>query len=450
MDNNNLKILYWADFKKSYSRHLLKRVSAYCPQCEFEIIEDIWQISHDEFDLSQYDIIMLQSTDVTKFSSDEKEREKIGDRLDEFVDSGKKLIVTHDIIYRRTRNITLQQMFNYQVNNFQRETDVPYSKTAYCKQVHAFSSLTSNFLLADGEICWGDTDKLHEKEIFFDTLITNPQTGKKITVPLVIGKVYNGDGQLIWLNTGDTYEDPPRPITELDENFIKLLAECINIDLRKLKNMESDGSDILPYLSKCDFSKPFSFICYTAANSARVYEICLFLDKLGINYYLDFKNITSSTPGSDGWKDNVHAALNHENCHSAFVFLSENFFESDNCYFEIKQMNNFEKPFVPILMSISMAVDRMIGLINSWSPLLNDEKIQTYKDILAIKRKPDMSGFEVNQLVYHCHRNMSQFLNPQLIYTISQQCSVSPDINLEDKDAIEKIIQECKEITNSL
>lgn len=446
MEEKIYKVLWWADFKRSYSKHLIKQLRQYCPNYEFTILDEIWVLKNDDYDLSHYDIIILQSTDVTKFSAVEAEREAISERLDDFVDDGKKLIVSHDIIYRRTRNKHLQEMYNYQINNFYRAVDVKYSKTAFCKQVHAFSSLQSTFSLRDGEICWGDISQVHDKKIFFDTIITDINTGNKYVIPLVFGKIYNGDGQLIWFNTGDSYDEPPQPITDIDENFVLLLSECLKINLRELKDVESDGDKILPYLHKCDFSKPFSFICYSATNSARVYEICLFLDKLGINYFLDFKNITSSQPGSEGWKETVHQALNHKNCSSAFVFISEDFLESDNCYFEVRQMNNFEKSFVPILMSLSLDIERILQIINSWSPLVYEEKIRTFKDLMAIRKKPDSTLLEVNQLIFHCRRDLAHFKNSQLMSTIEKNCN--PGIELHNnQENIERLIEECKEIS---
>ncbi|HBD06164.1 MAG TPA: hypothetical protein DCY93_01990, partial [Firmicutes bacterium] len=377
------KVLYWADFKKSFSRHLIERLKEKCPNYEFDVLDEIWRIKEDSFDLDQYDIVLLQSTDVTKFSANETERNIIEERLDDFADSGKKIIVSHDVIYRRTRNKRLQEMFNYQIINFHRSKEVKYSKTPYCKRVNAFSSLQSDFKLNDGEVCWGSLDSMDDKKIFFDTIIQDPETGKKIVVPLVFGKLYNCDGQLIWFNTGDTFENPPQPITSLDDNFINLLAECLKINIKELKETTINVNHLITKLHPCDFSKPFTFISYSNKNDARVYEICLFLDKLGINYFLDFKNISAAALGSDGWKDDVSRALNHVNCTSAFIFISEDFLNSDNCFYEVQEINKISKKFVPILMSISMNPERILQEINSWSALTDDAL--EYKNLLAIR-----------------------------------------------------------------
>ena len=414
------KILYWADFKKSYSRHLIRKLQSIDPNLEFHILDNLTEILNG-IDIFQYSIILIQVTDVSKFSASEDERNRIGEALEEYVDCGNKLIVSHDVIYRRTRNEILQDMYHYKINNFARENSVKYTKTSYCKRVNAFSSLQSIFHLQDGELCWGDISQLQDKKIFFDTTLTDPQTGKRIRIPLVFGKIY-GEGQLPWFNTGDTYDDPPIPIIELNEDFVKLLSECIHIDLNNLKEPEYDSEAVLSQLHKCDFSKPFSFICYSAADSQRVYDNCLVLDKLGINYFLDFKNITSATPGSEGWKENVHQALEHENCTSAFVFISEDFLASQNCFYELQKMNAFEKKFIPILLCISMDVERILDIIQEWDSLTNEDKIQTFKDVLAIRKDPHGTGWQVNQLIYHCHRDLRHFKKSQLMETILENC----------------------------
>lgn len=438
-----IKVLYWADFKKSYSRHLIKKMQERDERLEFRVLDHIIDLLSPDLDIFDYSIVMIQVTDVTKFSASEDERNKIGELLDEFVDEGNKLIVSHDVIYRRTRNETLQEMYHYKINNFGRESKIKYTKTNYCKQVNAFSELPSIFYLDDGELCWGDVSKLQDKKIFFDTTTIDPQTGKRIRIPLVFGKIYGG-GQLIWFNTGDTYDDPPKPITELDENFVKLLLECVRIDLNNLKQTEFDGEQILSKLHKCDMSKPFSFICYSAADSQRVYQNCLVLDKLGVNYYLDFKNITSATPGSEGWKENVHEALDHENCTSAFVFISEDFLNSDNCFYELQKMNNFQKKFVPILFGVSMDLERVLEIIQEWDSLTNEEKIKTFKDVLAIRKNEYHTGWQINQLVYHCHRDLRHFKKSQLMATMLENCGLPFSSSQEYLDKIDEILQECR------
>ena len=122
------RVLYWADFKKSYSRHLIKKLQEINPSLEFTILDHIVDILSPNVDVFDYQIVMIQVTDVTKFSASESEREKIGELLEEFADEGNKLIVSHDVVYRRTRNEVLQEMYHYKINNFARENNVKYSQ----------------------------------------------------------------------------------------------------------------------------------------------------------------------------------------------------------------------------------------------------------------------------------------------------------------------------------
>lgn len=448
MEEKKYKVFYWADFdfKRNYSKQLIKELKKICPEYEIDYQDKIWMLSKDEFDLSVYDIVLLQSTDVTKFSADDSEREAICNRLDEFVDDGKKLIVSHDVLYRRTRNDNLQDMYNYSIKNFARANDVKYYKTSYCKRVRAFNSLQSSFFLSDGELCWGDVTRLGDKKVFFDAIATDPISGNKVIVPTVFGKTYNG-GSLIWFNTGDTFEEPPRPISEPDKNFVALLAEMLKLDLYSLDEGLSDGQYILAHLKSCDFSKPYVFISYCEENSARVYEMCLLLDMMGVNYFIDRKNITSTALGSDGWKKCVNDALDNENCASAFVFLSEEFLKSDNCLYEMKLIDERKEKFVPMFMSVSLDNERIIAMINTMQPISDADKIRVYTDVLSIRKKQSSSDLEMNQLVFYCHRDLSQFKDVQLLNTIKQNCCFDGAEKLTDGEYVVSLIERCKEIT---
>lgn len=163
-----------------------------------------------------------------------------------------------------------------------------------------------------------------------------------------------------------------------------------------------------------------------------------------MNYFLDFKNITSATPGSEGWKENVHNALDHENCTSAFVFMSEDFLNSPNCFYELQKMNMFEKKFVPILLGVSLDMERVLDIIQEWDSLTHEDKIKTFKDILAIRKKENDRGLQINQLVYHCHRDLRHFKKSQLVETMLENCG----LNVADAgayfQAIDDILQACE------
>lgn len=443
------KVLYWADFdfKQNYSRRLIRKLNERCPDYEITNIEGIWKLAHDDFDISEYDIILLQSTDVTKFSAEEKQIEKIGDRLEDFLDDGKKLIVSHDVIYRRTRNERLQDMYNYRIKNFARTRDVEYFKTSFCKQTGAFSTLSDAFTLCDGEVCWGDIDEYDDKMIFMETVVKDPANEQMRFVPTVFGKKYNG-GSLIWFNTGDTFDGPPKAIANMDDNFVKLLAECLEIDLYSLKSADhNNGKMLLTHLKECDKDKPFVFISYCDSNADRVYEICLMLDYLGVNYFIDKKNIISTSMSTEGWKTEIKNALNHPNCSAALVFLSEEFFDSINCVYEIEQMNLLKDKFDPVILSVSLSVRKIPKIIDTWRAAdLN--KISLFRDLLSLNQKPNTTEWEVNQLVFNCHRDLSQFNNLQLVNTLVAKCNITDD-KIYDKNYIKALIEKCKSVSKN-
>jgi len=444
------KVLYWADFdfKLNYSKRLIKQLKEHCPEYDFTYLKEIWKIGDESFDLNEYDVIILQSTDVTKFSADDSEITRIGEKLEDYIDEGKKIIVSHDVIYRRTRNERLQDMYNYKIKNFARAKEVEYFKTTFCKKTNAFSSLNDSFKLWDGEVCWGDVTNLNDKMVFFETEVKDPTNDQaKIFVPTVFGKKYNG-GSLIWFNTGDTFEDPPKAIAELDKNFVNLLIECLNINIYNLTIPEKNGDEILRQLKVCDLTKPFVFISYCESNAARVYEICLMLDYLGVNYFIDKKNIVSSSFYSEGWKTEITNALNNENCTSAFIFLSEEYFASSNCLYEIEQIS-LHKKFIPVLLSISLSINKIPKIIDRWQAVSDYLKITLYRDLLSIKKKPDSNEVEVNQLVFNCHRNLSQFHDHQLLNTLKANCKID-DARLFDENYINSLIAKCKQITEKV
>ncbi|HLO45566.1 MAG TPA: hypothetical protein VK175_14605 [Leadbetterella sp.] len=157
--------------------------------------------------------IILIVTDVTKLSEIEEERNKIQTHLVDFVKNGGILIGTHDIIYRRTRNEKLQEIFGCQSNNFIRfnnssinvEINGKYSKHPLLE------GLPNNFNLSDGEICWGEWS--HDADLLISTTKkfkpnSNIDTVSKKVPMLVIRKFPNKGkvGLTIWLNSCDKFE----------------------------------------------------------------------------------------------------------------------------------------------------------------------------------------------------------------------------------------------------
>ncbi len=90
------KVLYWADFKKSYSRHLIRKLQEIDPSLEFKILDNITDILHD-VDVFDYQIVLIQVTDVSKFSASEDERNRIGETLEDYVDAILAICKNHNV-----------------------------------------------------------------------------------------------------------------------------------------------------------------------------------------------------------------------------------------------------------------------------------------------------------------------------------------------------------------
>ena len=104
--------------------------------------------------------IILIVTDCTKFSSNIYAAKRINETLVRYVRKGGKLIGAHDVIYRRTKNELLQNMFGCKIVNFEQTETVHYHKTEECLEEDRFSNLPEDFVLHDAEICWEKLQKM--------------------------------------------------------------------------------------------------------------------------------------------------------------------------------------------------------------------------------------------------------------------------------------------------
>ncbi len=208
-------ILMWGDFESGVLNKLIKRLDM-DKGYYFEILIDPVEILSKE--LSCIDTIVLIDTDVTKLSNNDEVIQKINDTLIDYVDSGGRLVVTHDLIYRRTRNDGLQKLLGCRITNFQSADIIKYKKTDLCNELNHFSELPDEFELHDGEFCWGQYAP--DVEVFFET-----EDG----IPLVFSREY-GNGVCVWMNPGDYKEYPPQSIVKPEKEFIQMLKEAILIE----------------------------------------------------------------------------------------------------------------------------------------------------------------------------------------------------------------------------
>lgn len=206
-------VLLWADFNNVILDKIIKRLNIN-DECSFEELDDPLNILSR--DLSEVDAIVLIVTDCTKFSNNELAIRRINQTLEDYVRQGGKLICTHDVIYRRTRNDLLQEMYGCKITHFKEATDVTYVKSEDCRENGLFTSLPETFMLHDAEICWGNL--AYDVDVHFET----PDG-----IPLVFSREY-GSGVCIYLHSGDYKFDPPPSIGKPQKEFIDLLREAIH------------------------------------------------------------------------------------------------------------------------------------------------------------------------------------------------------------------------------
>ena len=208
-------MLIWSDFDRGTQNKIIKRLNLGGEYYVEELLEPVEILSKN---LEEIDTIILIDTDVTKLSNNDSALERINQALVRYVDGGGRLICTHDLIYRRTRNELLQNMYGCRITNFQSQPAVRYFKTEGCHETRRFASLPEEFVLHDDEVCWGSVAP--DVEVYFET-----EDGH----PLVFSREY-GNGLCIWLNSGDFKEYPSKSILKPEKEFVALLREALLLE----------------------------------------------------------------------------------------------------------------------------------------------------------------------------------------------------------------------------
>jgi glycerophosphoryl diester phosphodiesterase len=216
--DRSLQVLVWSDFDTGILKKLVKKLDS---KYEYIIMADPLEITH--YDLHSIYAVILLNTDVTKLSSSEETRLILDQLLSDFIEAGGLLLGSHDIIYRRTKNILLQKAFGCTIKNFMGMDRVEYQKTDECKELNMFLSLDDNFYLMDGEVCWGDLAP--DATVYF--VYEDKQSGD--IIPLVFGRDY-GDGHCFWINSGEYKEHPPQSISKAETSLVLLMNEILNME----------------------------------------------------------------------------------------------------------------------------------------------------------------------------------------------------------------------------
>lgn len=213
-------IILWNDISSAVSKKITKYLFEESGDEDYQIIylEKCEDLLFYELDPDNIFSLILLVTDVTKLSDNNSVRQKINDNIERYVSNGGKIIGSHDLIYRRTRNEKLQNMFGCTLNQFERkEEPLVYKKSEKCINSKNFENLPKKFNLHDGEICWGNWAP--DCEFLFKN-----QNDR----PLFVLREY-GDGLCVWMNSGDFKEFPPVSISKPEKNFIKLIKSTFDL-----------------------------------------------------------------------------------------------------------------------------------------------------------------------------------------------------------------------------
>ena len=211
--NNSVKhMLLWGDFDIAILEKIVKKLQL-PSEYYIDILGDAVELLSKN--LGEIETIILIITDCTKLSNNPYALQRINETLVEYVRQGGRLICTHDVIYRRTRNEALQEMFGCKIVEFHQAEAVTYIKNKDNDRLSIFDSLPDQFTLHDAEICWGDVAP--DVDVHFSA-----EDG----IPLVFSREY-GKGVCIYMNSGEFKETLPRSILKPEKEFIQLLQCAI-------------------------------------------------------------------------------------------------------------------------------------------------------------------------------------------------------------------------------
>lgn len=187
------------------------------------------EIAQDGVDLERWTFtravtsIVLLITDVTQLSARPRSREQLQKRLVKYVHRGGCLILGHDVIYRRSRNESLQKLAGCILDKFERSPEqISYRKVEagprVCSDSELLDRLPASMELSDGEVVIGSWS--HDVEFLYcwdgnedRPLVTRRRVEK---------------GLVCWVNSGDSdMAGPPRVLARPEAGFVRLMSSLI-------------------------------------------------------------------------------------------------------------------------------------------------------------------------------------------------------------------------------
>jgi hypothetical protein len=216
-------VLLWIDDERSCTEKLMVRVEAAmtggpAPAYAFRTL--LRPRSLLFFPLKRTAAVILLDSDVSKIADEPRTARRIEEALRAYVDCGGGLVGGHDLIYRRVRSKTLQNMFGCRLTQFRSPAgggEVPYTLCPDAARHDLRNGLPDSFRLDDGEILSGDwapdTTPIYVSE-------------DAARSPLVVAREF-GRGRIVWINSGDRADHLCGSLSKPQKSLVLLLRNAI-------------------------------------------------------------------------------------------------------------------------------------------------------------------------------------------------------------------------------
>lgn len=218
-------ILIWNDHKIDLSEKIAELLKDKGVKYKFNFLAEPDELLKYPLNPKYIQALILIVTDVTKLSEGEPKRNRIQLKIVKYVRKGGTLFGTHDLIYRRCRNKTLQEAFGCETSNFLRvQNPVDAEVISEYKDHPLLKGIDANPKFHDGEVCYGQWN--NDAMVLIQT-VQNFAFADNNKVPLLAIRHTGSHGTLIWLNSADKSDEVAKSLSVPSKEVIKLMYNSI-------------------------------------------------------------------------------------------------------------------------------------------------------------------------------------------------------------------------------
>lgn len=175
------------------------------------------------------------------------------------------------------------------------------------------------------------------------------------------------------------------------------------------------------WIESCDCDKPYLFVSFSRESMEReVYQDCILLGKMGVNYWIDEANIIGATKQADGWHGPIEKAL--KECSVFIPYISPEYFESKACLEEVKSfLKENDKAGIVLLLKKGFTIDQAIQKIESYDNLIEieREKVESMIELFKVRGNKD-----VLQLYRSCKECFKHYIEEAIFFNTFKQYRV--------------------------